>query len=81
MKTSLFLYSYIFLEQLMEGNHSDKQKNFTLSDLMKKLPKQEIIIIMGDFITKIYKGREGKHIEPHGLGVRKENLSVFASVT
>jgi len=48
---------------------------------MKKLPKQEIIILMGDFITKIYKGREGKHIEPHGLGVRKENLNVFASVT
>lgn len=36
---------------------------------------------MGDFITKICKGREGKRIEPHGVGVRKENRSVFASFT
>lgn len=53
-----------------------------IKDLIKKLPKQEMLILMGDFNAKVGKGREGKHIGPYGLGVRNgrgETLSVFAS--
>lgn len=53
-----------------------------IHDLIMKLKKQEIISLMGDFNTKIGRGRTGKHVGPHGLvgrNYRGETLSVFAA--
>ena len=53
-----------------------------ISELLKKLPKQELTVIMGDFNAKVGKGSTGNHIGPYGLGERNERgerLSIFAS--
>lgn len=53
-----------------------------IKNLIKKLPKQELLIRIGDFNTKVGKGQEGKYIGLHGLSVRNgkgETPSVFAS--
>lgn len=50
--------------------------------ILKKLPKQNLTLISGDFNAKVGKGRTGEHIGPHGLGERNERgerLSVFAA--
>lgn len=47
--------------------------------LIRKLPKQDLTIVMGDLNAKVGKGRTGKHIEPWGLrerNEREEQLSV-----
>lgn len=41
-----------------------------LNTLIKKIPKRELLIIMGDFNAKVGRGRSGNHIGPHGLGER-----------
>lgn len=67
------------------SDHSDEEvEEFysQIEDLIKKLPKHELLILMGDFNAKVGKGKEGKHIGPCGLGVRNargETLSMFAS--
>lgn len=53
-----------------------------IKTLIKKLPKQKLLILVGDFNTKIGKGRGGKHIGPHRLGaryVRGQTLSIFGT--
>lgn len=66
------------------SDHSQKVEEFysQIEDLIKKLPKKELTILMADFNAKVDKGREEKHIGPYRLGVRSERgqmLSIIAS--
>lgn len=52
-----------------------------LEDLVKKLPKQNINIIMGDYNAKIGQGKSGELVGDYGLGDRNERgdrLLIFA---
>lgn len=41
-------------------------------EALKKLPKKDLIITMGDFNAKVGEGRSGNLIGSHGIGVRNE---------
>lgn len=52
-----------------------------INNVIKNLPKHEMLILLGDFNAKIGRGKEGSHIGPYGLGDRNERgdlLSLFA---
>uniref|UniRef100_A0A8D8VL77 Craniofacial development protein 2 n=2 Tax=Cacopsylla melanoneura TaxID=428564 RepID=A0A8D8VL77_9HEMI len=52
-----------------------------VSQLIKNIPKHEVLIVMGDFNAKVGKGRVGNSIGPHGLGETNdsgEKFSLFA---
>lgn len=65
-------------------DHTDEEVEEFYSqiiDILEKLPKQDLNIVMGDFNSKIGKGREGDFIGPYGLGERNDRgnlLSIFA---
>lgn len=52
-----------------------------IAEMVKKLPKQDLIMIIGNFNAKIGKRRSGDFIEPYGLSERNERgelLNLFA---
>uniref|UniRef100_A0A8D8Q762 Craniofacial development protein 2 n=1 Tax=Cacopsylla melanoneura TaxID=428564 RepID=A0A8D8Q762_9HEMI len=66
-------------------DHSDEEVQLMydqIQNILKKLPKHELNIVMGDFNAKVGKGRDGTHIGSHGLGERNDRgdiLSTFAA--
>lgn len=71
----------------LTSDHSEEivEEFYTkMENLIKKLPKQELLILIGDLNTKIGKGSAGKHTGTHELGIRNERadtLSTFAART
>ena len=47
-----------------------------------KVPKRDIVPLMGDFHAKVWSQREGREREmsPHGLGTMNENNELFADL-
>lgn len=53
-----------------------------IHNVIKNLPKHELLIIMGDFNARIGKGKDGHHVGPYGLGERNdrgETLNMFVA--
>uniref|UniRef100_A0A8D8SXR8 Craniofacial development protein 2 n=1 Tax=Cacopsylla melanoneura TaxID=428564 RepID=A0A8D8SXR8_9HEMI len=66
------------------SDHTEEEINYfytQIASITRKIPKKEVLIVMGDFNAKVGQGRTGNHIGPHGLGERNkqgDKLSSFA---
>ena len=49
----------------------------SITELLRALPKQEILITMGDFNSKLGGGYRSEYIGPHGLGERNHRGDIM----
>jgi len=53
----------------------------SINSVIEKIPKHELLIVMGDFNAKLGVGNSSHHVGQHGLGERNERgdlLEIFA---